>query len=128
MSKHWIEYTKEYCPSPLSSEVHIPLDCEYWNGATKYDPPLPASVVGEGFKNYRIEVKGFVLAFSSMEEIDHCIEIFSQRNLPTTTQMSQRSWAKGYQHTHWLTKFPGALKPFKQRSVIIKLLNKFKNT
>jgi hypothetical protein len=111
----------------LSSDVHRPLDCEHWAGATRYDPPLPKSVVGEGFKNFKIEVKGYVLNFSSIEEIDHCIELFSNKVLPTTYQMSQNSWTKGFQHTHWLSKFPGDLKSFKNREIIIKLLGKLKH-
>jgi hypothetical protein len=126
MSKFWIEYEDEYYQSPLSSDVHRPLDCDHWSGATKFDPPLPSAIVGVGFKVYKIEVKGFILSFSSIEEIDHCVETFSKRILPTTYQMSQKSWAKGWQHTHWLTKFPGALKSYKNRTVIIKLLNKLK--
>ncbi len=127
MSKFWIEYSDQYKPSPLSSWVHAPVDHEQWLYATEYDPPLPKQVSGKGYAIYKIEVRGWVLEFSSKEEIEHCIDILSNRNLPTTNQLANKSWCKGYQHKHWLTKLPGALKTVKNRMQIVKLLGKVKN-
>jgi len=123
MSKYWVEYVQEYCPSPVSVVVHRPLDCEYWSGATQYDPPLPAPDIGKGYRVYKVEVKGYELSFSSTAELEHCIDVLSQRHLPTTRSLTERSWlGKGRQHLHWLSKLPGALKPYKERHEIVRLL------
>ncbi|MGH1429007.1 MAG: hypothetical protein ACRBEE_13790 [Arenicella sp.] len=126
MTKYWKEYSKEYVISPVSTEVHRPIDSDVWLTATEYDPPLPKAEVGKGFTLYFVEIKGWVLQFSSLNEIEHCITVLSNRNLPTTYELSQKSWCKGYQHSHWLTKFPGALKSVRNRMQIVKLLNKVK--
>ncbi len=126
MTKYWKEYLEEYRQSPLSSEVHRPVNSDIWLYATEYDPPLPKAEAGQGYTLYKIEVKGRELQFSSLQEIERCIQVLSKRNLPTTYQLSQQSWCKGWQHTHWLTKFPGALKSAKTRMRIVTLLNKVK--
>lgn len=128
MPKYWVEYVQEYCPSPVSVVVHRPLDCEYWSGATKFDPPLPEPEIGKGYRIYKVEVKGCELSFSSMEELEHCIEVLSQKNLPTTRSLTERSWlGKGSQHLHWLSKLPGALKSYKERQEIVRLLGHLKS-
>ena len=127
MSKYWVEYTEAYCPSPVSLVVHRPLDCEHWLGATQYDPPLPKPEIGKDYRVYKIELKGVELGFSSMEEVEHCIAILSQKNLPTTRALAEQSWLGGYQHRHWLAKFPSALKPFKERQKLVRLLGYLKS-
>ncbi|SFM71342.1 hypothetical protein [Marinobacter zhejiangensis] len=128
MSKYWVEYVKEYRPSPASLVVHRPLDCEHWSGATKFDPPLPQPEVGKGYPVSKVEAKGYELSFSSMEEVEHCIDVLSQKNLPTTRSLAEESWlGQGYQHLHWLTKLPSALKSYKERQKIVRLLGHLKS-
>lgn len=126
MTKYWVEYSDTFTPSPLSSWVHRPTDSEVWDQASKFDPPLPKKSIDKGYPNYKIEYRGSVFSFSSLEEIDHCISIFKRKALPTTHELASNSWMKGYQHLHWLSKWPGNLKSFKDREAIIKLLEKVK--
>ena len=124
MTKYWVEYSEKYIASPLSCWVHQPVDSEVWNDASKYEPTLPKKLANKGFPIYKIEYKGCVLSFSSPEEIEHCISIFKRKVLPTTYELASKSWMKGFQHLHWLSKWPGNIKSFKDREAIIKLLKK----
>jgi hypothetical protein len=126
MAKYWLEFSDEYKKSPLSSWVHRPLDAETWLAAKKYDPPLPKKDIDKGYIIYKIEYKGCEFRFSSLEEIEHCISVFSEKALKTTRELSHSSWVNGSQHNHWLTKWPGHAKSYKDRQEIIKLLNKVK--
>ena len=67
------------------------------------------------------------LEFSSMDEIEHCIDVLSKKVLPTTNELAHGSWVEGYQHLHWLTKWPGDIKSYKDRMAIAKLLGKLKS-
>ena len=104
--------------------MHAPVDSKTWSKATEFIPPLPQPRTEQGFPIYKIEVKGWELQFSSIEEIDHCSEILSQKNMPTTQTLAANSWMEGYQHLHWLSKLPGELKSYKARQEIVKLLGK----
>lgn len=126
MAKYSIVFTEEYKKSSLSFWVHEPLDAEVWNDATQYKPPLPKKVIGSGYKVYKIEHKGCEFIFSSIEEVEHCITLLSPKVLKTTRDLADNSWVKGYQHMHWLSKWPGKLKSHKDRQAIVKLLNKLK--
>jgi len=127
MAKYRVEYTEEYKPSPLSVWVHRPIDSKIWCDATHYEPELPNKIVNKGYPVCVIEHKRQELTFSSKEEIDHCISVFENKVLPTTHELANNSWMKGYQHLHWLSKWPGNIKSFKDRKAIIKLLNNVKN-
>lgn len=126
--KYWIEYTEQYEQSPLSFWVHYPVERGIpWVEAKKYVPSLPNKVIGKGYILYKVEHKGSVLVFSSLEEIEHCIEVLSKKVLPTTRNLANQSWVEGYQHLHWLTKWPSHIKKEKDRAKIIALLRKVKS-
>ena len=127
MAKYRIEYSETFEPSPLSRWVHQPLDSDIWSNATEYQPKFPSKVIGKGYLSYIIEHKGIEFIFRSKAEIDHCISIFEKKVLPTTHELAKKSWMNGYQHIHWLSKWPGAFKSFKDREAIIRLLKKVKN-
>jgi hypothetical protein len=126
MTKYWLEYSETYKESPLSFWVHRPLGSEVWQDANNYEPPLPQKDVDKGYKIYKIEYKGCEFFYSSLQEIEHCISVLDNKALKTTRELAGNSWVKGYQHMHWLTKWPGNLKSYKDRQEIIKLLNKVK--
>jgi len=126
MAKYWLEYTEKYEESPLSFWVHKPIDADIWKDANKFDPPLPNKIIGKGYKIYKIEYKGCEFCYSSLEEIEHCISVLGNKVLKTTRELANNSWVKGYQHLHWLTKWPGNHKSYKDRQEMIKLLNKVK--
>lgn len=126
MTKYWIEYTEDYTPGPLSCLAHRPVDSEVWGQACIFNPPPPEKITNKGFPIYKIEYKGSVFSFSSVEEIDHCISVFRRKVLPATHELASNSIMKGYQHLHWLSKWPSNFKSFKDRQAIIKLLEKVK--
>lgn len=126
MAKYWLEFSEEYKESPLSSWVHVPVDAETWTSAKEYNPPLPKKHIDKGYIIYKIDFKGCIFSYSSLEEIEHCISVLSPKAMKTTRELALNSWVNGYQHTHWLTKWPGNAKSFKDRQEIIKLLNKVK--
>lgn len=124
--KYWIEQTKRYKKSPLSIWVHRPVGSNIWLEANEYNPPLPIKGINNLFSIFKIEHKGVEFSFSSLEEIEHCIEVLAKKILPTTNELANNSWLKGYQHLHWLTKWPSDLKSFKDRQKIVNLLVKVK--
>jgi hypothetical protein len=126
MAKYWIDYSESFSSSPLSFWVHKPVDSEIWNDATKFEPSMPSKVMGKGFPEFKIEHKGHILEFSSIDEIEHCIDVLSNKVLPTTNELAHGSWVEGYQHLHWLTKWPGDIKSYEDRMAIVKLLGKLK--
>jgi hypothetical protein len=127
MAKYWIDYSASFNPSPLSFWVHRPKDAEIWSQADEYEPAFPSKVFGNGFPEFKIEHKGYILVFSSLYEIEHCISVLSHKVLPTTNELSKKSWMnEGYQHLHWLSKWPSKIKNYKDRIAIIKLLEKLK--
>ena len=126
MAKYWIELSEKYIASPLSFWVHAPVDSDIWREATKFDPPLPEQDSERGYKIFKIEYKGCIFSFSSLDEIEHCIDVLSPKAMKTIRELSLNSWVNGYQHMHWLTKWPGNAKSYKDRQEIIRLLNKVK--
>lgn len=127
MAKYWIEYTDSFQPSPLSYWIYKPLDNVAWLHSSRFEPDLPKKDSLNGYKIYKIEHKGHELFFISVFEIEYCISILEQKVLPTTFELAEKSWMKGYQHLHWLTKWPADIKSYKDRLAIIKLLEKVKN-
>jgi len=126
MAKYWIDYSDSFSPSPLSFWVHKPLDAEVWSDAVEFEPPMSSKVIDKGFPEFKIEHKRHILVFSSLDEIEHCINVLSKKVLPTTNELANSSWMEGYQHLHWLTKWPGDIKSYKDRIAIVKLLEKLK--
>lgn len=127
MAKYRVVYSEDFVRSPISPWIHKPLDSDVWGNATRYEPPLPREIPGKGYPHYVLAYKGVELTFSSLQEIDHVIEVFSKPNMPTTTALSRRSpWMRGYKHLHWLTRLPAKLKNQKDRAEIVRLLELLK--
>ena len=123
MSKTTVSYAKEKKASPLSFWVHKPVENGIpWLQASKYDPPLPAAIVGRGYPVYKIEYRGHELIFISAAEIMHCMEVLSHKVLPSTFELANASGYADYQHTHWLATWPGEIKSWKDRQEIIRHL------
>ena len=127
MSKIYVEYYKERVTSPLSFWVHKAVDSQAWLDAKKYDPPMPKPTVGKGYPKYQIEYRGHILFFISKEEITHCIDILSQKVLPTTRALANDAGYPDWQHIHWLSKWPGDIKSWKDRQRIVQLLEELLN-
>ena len=122
MKKHWIEYREKWMASPISYWVHREKDSQYWREATKFDPPLPRPIPGEGYSYYYVEIDGFTFGFASFAEIDHCITILSQKLLPTTPSLREARDTT-LLNRHWLSRLPGKVKSWKYRQKAVKYLS-----
>ncbi len=84
--------------------VHLPVDNERWLDATAFEPASPSPVPGKGYPVYFVEFGDFVFRFSSLDEIDGCIKVLSQKNLPDVKAELRGGRGPG---SHWLNKLPG---------------------
>lgn len=116
MSKFNIIYNKEYHSSPLSFWVHHDIDSSVWEYADKYEPELPKAIVSKGFPMLIVDALGYELKFSSIQEVEHFIEVIKQKNMPTSSQLaSKRLQSNGLLNSHWLSRLPAKLKPWRNK-------------
>jgi hypothetical protein len=118
-------YNRKRQFSPLSFWVHKPLDADTLDRASVFEPPMPGPVPGKGYPVYEIEYRGHTLFFCSTSEIRHCINILSEKVLPTTQSLAMKAGYPGYQHLHWLATWPGDIKSWKDRNELIKSLKQY---
>ena len=126
MGKLKIEFNKDYFVTPVSYWAHKKLDGEYWHDASKYDPPLPCAIPNKGFPLLILETQGVELKFASIPEIEQFLDVISQKNMPTTNQLSIAYGLTYGSNTHWLSRLPKKLKSWKKREKLILLLQKGK--
>ncbi|BBM84662.1 hypothetical protein [Candidatus Uabimicrobium amorphum] len=131
MKKIRIEFYPEFKMSPLSFWVHKNLDGEAWIYATKFEPELPPPVPGKGYPMLIVSVLGMEIFFSSVEEIEHFLDVFQQKNMPTSLKLSKLRSENSGPNQHWLSRFPSHLKSWSKRQKIIPVvqqgLQKFKD-
>lgn len=121
--KNWrIEYSKEYRPSPLSFWVHRHLDNEVWSQATEFDPSLPKPILLKGYPVLVVDALGVELRFSSIEEVEHFLEVVSARNMPTPIQLSKQRNVNYGPNGHWLSRLPAKMKPWRKREKFIPIV------
>jgi len=91
-----------------------------WINAKLFKPELPTAIVSKGFPMLIIDALGHELRFSSIEEIEHFLEVIKQKNMPTASQLvSKRPKSIGL-NSHWLSRLPAKLKPWRNRQKYIK--------
>lgn len=123
MKRYWIEYSEEFSRSPMTFWVHKEIGDGPWYQAIDFDPPLPKPVPGKGFANYFVECDGFTFQFSSLDEMNEAIEVLSKKNLPTSRQLSERRGTTKGPNSHWLSRLPGSVKPWRYREKAVKVLS-----
>ena len=117
-----IEYGPKYQSTPMSFWVHRNLDSDAWVRSKEFDPPLPAAIPCRGFPRLVVKALGTELEFASLAEAKHFLEVISQKNMPTSRQLSrQRTEAKG-PNSHWLSRLPANLKPWSKRQKLIPII------
>ena len=126
MKKWRIEYNQKRKYSPISIWVHktISEEKDEWRISDKYEPPFPKEVVLKGFPYLIVSVGDYELEFASSNELEHCISILSQTNLPSTKNMVCSSSTTYAGHNHWLASYPAELKSWKLRQKTVNLLSK----
>ena len=122
MAKHLIKFNKDYVSSPLSFWVHIdePHNGRWiWDSAQKHHPELPKPVFSKGYPMLVVDALGHELRFSSIEEIEHFLEVITQKNMPSSSKLaSQRRMSTGL-NSHWLSRLPAKFKSWNNRQKYI---------
>ncbi len=127
MKNYEISYSDDWRSFPMAYWVHIENDGKPWFASEEFTPPAPKKEVNGRYKVYSIEVDGFTFVFSSMEQLDHCIEILSRKLLPTTGALSEKRPGHMGPNTHWLSRLPAHVKPWTYRQKAIKHLTKVRD-
>ena len=122
MKKWRIEYSAEYKPSPLSFWVHKHLDNDVWRLASKFEPGLPKAIPLKGFPVLWVDAFGVPLWFSSIEEVEHFLEVIGVKNMPTPLHLTKKRNARYGPNGHWLSRLPAQLKPWSKREKLIPIV------
>ena len=106
MKKHWIQYTPDRRPGPMTYWVHIATNRQGPDGAREYDPPLPAPVPGRGYATYIVEFDSAELRFASLDELRLCIRTLSEKHLPSNLRLTDKHGTGYGPSNHWLNRIP----------------------
>lgn len=101
--------------APLAFWVHVPVD----GSATEYAPPAPAAILHKGFVFLHVDVDGVDLAFSSLAQLNHFIDVMDAKPLPTSRQLSRKRQSPIGPNSHWLSRLPARLKTPKERAKVV---------
>lgn len=125
MNKWRIEFYRSRKFSPVSWWVHEARAGEgvEWRHSETYDPPFPNKVALKGFPYLVVSIGNFELEFASSYEVKHCIDVLSQKNLPSTKNMVCQSSTTYKGYNHWLASYPAYLKSWKLRQKTVGLLS-----
>ncbi len=123
MARWRIEFDENYRSSPVSFWVHRHQDNDIWAEATRFEPPLPQAIVSKGYPRLIIDAFGTKLEFSSIEEVEHCRQVLSQKNLPTSRKLASLRQSSLGPNSHWLSRLPADLKPWRKREKLLPLLD-----
>lgn len=130
MKKWRIEYRPTYSETPLSFWVHRNVDHEVWRYAKKFEPELPKAIPGKGYPLLIVNALGIELEFASVAEVGHFLDVFGQKNLPTTKQLSKQRINNYGPNSHWLSRLPAGIKSWSKRERMIPIvesaLNEFR--
>ena len=122
MNKWRIAFVKEYTPSPLSFWVHRHLDHEVWSQATEFEPNLPKAIPSKGYPVLFVNAFGTELKFSSVEEVEHFLQVISMKHMPSSLQLTRQRGAAYGPNRHWLSRLPSKLKPWSKREKFIPII------
>lgn len=124
MKKHWIEFqdTQPYCP--MTSWVHRSVDGKAWFEARAFDPPRQTAVTGMGYPVFKVELDAFTFEFSSIAEINVCIETLAKRVLPRPIDLCRDLGTSSGPNSHWLSRLPAGVKSWKYRQKAVAYLRK----
>jgi len=104
--------------APLAFWVHVPIE----GSTTEYAPPAPAAILHKGFVFLHVDVAGVDLAFSSLAQLNHFIEVMEAKPLPTSRQLSRKRQSPVGPNSHWLSRLPAQLKSTRERAKLVSKL------
>jgi hypothetical protein len=102
----------------MSFWVHQNLDGDAWIRATLFSPPLPEPVLGQGYPTYFVDYGDVRLQFASIDELRVFVDTLGQRLLPTTRALSLARGTGLGPNSHWLSRLPAELKPWRKRQAL----------
>jgi hypothetical protein len=105
MKRHWVEYAEAPTSSPMTGWIRTDGD--------------PRPVPGKGFPVYHVQYGRFTFRFSSLGELDACIATLGQKVMPTSRQLSAGT---GALNSHWLSRLPANVKPWRYRSKAVEYM------
>jgi hypothetical protein len=114
--RHWFEYDTDWRGYPGAQWAHKNKDGAFWVNATEFDPPAPVPVPHKGYLVLCVEVHGFVLRFSSKEQLVQCLDVLSMNPLPTTRRLCAQYGSGHGPNSHWLSRLPAKTKSAKGRA------------
>ena len=117
MKRCWIEYHDGWRDSAMSYQVDVEADGEPYYQAARFSPPRPGPAAGKGHARFFVDCDGFTFEFSSPLELDQCVEVLSQKHLPSTSELSARRLGRLGPNRHWLSRLPARAKPWKYRQL-----------
>jgi hypothetical protein len=123
MKRHWIEYTPEQPEGPMTYWVHREADGKDWFHAKVFDPPRQPAIVGRGYPLFLVEIDGVTLRFTSLAELQVCIETLGQKLLPTTRALTAARGSLALNH-HWLSRLPRSARPWRYREKAVRYLSR----
>jgi hypothetical protein len=82
---------------------------------------------GGRYATFFVELDGFTFRFASLAELDHCVEILSQRVLPTSRRLSEIRGTGYGPNNHWLSRLPKGTKTWKHRQKAVAYLGVARN-
>jgi len=100
----------------MSLSVHK-ADTGFYEMKAKYTPPFPKEIPTKGFPVLFVETNYFVFQFSSRYELKRCIEVLSQKHLPSLHEEMD-----SIRNQHWLNRLPASVKAWNHREKIVKYL------
>ena len=122
MSKFKIMFNQDYQPSPMTFWVHHDINSEVWLYASKYEPVLPSAIFSKGFPMLIVDALGHELMFSSIQEIEHFLEVVNKKNMPTSTSLARKRPMSTGLNNHWLSRLPSKLKSWRNRQKYIPII------
>lgn len=83
----------------------VPKKLRNWNNADAYTPPLPRAVPTQGYPCWLVDNDGFQFSFFSSVQIDHFLDVYTRKILPTSRQLGQQM-NSGQVNQIWLSRVP----------------------
>lgn len=93
-------------------------------GSKTFEPSLPKPIPAKGYPSLVIDALGVELRFASVEEAEHVLSVLSQQNMPSTTELCRKSGNQSGPNSHWLSRLPSHLKPWRKRQRYLKILER----
>ncbi len=104
--------------------VYSSADGKPWAKTHAFAPPEPPPVPGKGFPMFHVELDHVVFRFASLLELRVCLEVFSRKVLPTTSQLIRESGRREFSNRAWLGRFPKKTHSLRYRQKAVPYLRK----